>query len=152
MLFLSCVGCAAMECHGNHLPGRFSSTGAKDTMSTMVKPAKEFHEFDVGQPTAACQVMVCPSRRTLVTKGPAPTREGWSRRHRGAFLRHGDADDVFPRQAVESNALLFSLDQPTAEVWPHGEVDALDSHEHSCSDLRKRQRARATCTSNRSQA
>ena len=29
-------------------------------MSTMVKPAEEFHEFDVEQPTAACQAMVCP--------------------------------------------------------------------------------------------
>ena len=85
----------------------------EDTMSTMVKPAKEFHEFDVDQ-TAACQVMVCPCRRTLVTKRPAPTREGWSRRHRGACLRHCDTDDVFPRQVMESNALLFSLDQPKA--------------------------------------
>ena len=56
-----------MECHGDRLPGRFSNTEAKDTMSSMVKPAKELHECDVGQPTAACQVMVCLSRRTLVT-------------------------------------------------------------------------------------
>ena len=67
-------GCAAMECHGYPLPGRYVSTGAKDTMSATVKPAKEFHETDVGQPTAACQLMVCPSRSTLVTKGAAPTR------------------------------------------------------------------------------
>ena len=109
-----------MECHGDHgnrRPGRYISTLDKNTMSTAVKPAKEFHEFDVGQRTAACQMMVCPSRRTLVTtRRPAPTREGWSRRHRGACLgdgvRHGVPDDVFPRQAVESNALLFSLYLP----------------------------------------
>ena len=113
--FVSCVGCVAMECHCDRLPGRFISTGAKNTMSSMVMPAKEFHETDDGQPTAACQVLLCPSRKKLVTtKKPAPTREGWSRRHRGACLRHGDTDDVFPRQAVESNALLFSLDQPLA--------------------------------------
>ena len=35
--------------------------------------------------------------------------------------------DVFPRQAVESNALLFSLDQPTEEDSLHGVVAALDS-------------------------
>ena len=48
----------------------------------------------------------------------APTRSGRSRRHRGACLcggvRHGFPDDVFPRQAVESNDLLFSLGQPEA--------------------------------------
>ena len=60
-------GCAPMECHGDRLPGRFLSTGANDTMSAMMKPAKELHEIGVGQPSAACQVMVCPSRRTLVT-------------------------------------------------------------------------------------
>ena len=101
-----------MECHGDRLPGRYISTGAKDTMSATVKPAKEFHETDVGQ------VIVCPSTRTLDTKRPAPTREGWSRRHRGACngdeVRHGVPIDVFPRQAAESNALLFSLDQPLA--------------------------------------
>ena len=106
-----------MECHGDRLPGRYISTGDKDTMSAMMKPAKELHETGAGQPTAACQLMVCPSRRTLVTtRRPAPTRGGWSRRHRGACLgdgvRHGVPDDVFPRQAAESNALLFSLDQP----------------------------------------
>ena len=118
-----------MECHGDRLPGRYISTGAKDTM----KPANEFHETDVGQPTAACQVMVCPSRRTVVPKRPPPTREGWSRRHRGVCLRHGVPIDVFPRQAAESNALLFSL----------GEVDASDSHEQGRSGLRKSQFAAA---------
>ena len=70
-----------------------------------------------------------------------PTRAGRSRRHRGACLgdgvRHGVPDDVFPRQAVESNTLLFPLDQPTAEVWLHGEVDALDfrhAKESDCCD------------------
>ena len=70
-----------MECHGDgdRLPGRYISTGVtsgeeehaveriiemrndvdKDTMSTMVKLATEIDELrDIGQPTAACQVMV----------------------------------------------------------------------------------------------
>ena len=86
---------------------------AKDTMSATMKLAKEFHETDVGQPTAAC-----PKRKLVTTRKPTPTRTGRSRRHRGACLRHGDTDDAFPRQArhvVESNAFLFSLDQPTAK-------------------------------------
>ena len=31
---------------------------------------------------------------------------------KNAGYEDGDTDDVFPRQAAESNALLFSLDQP----------------------------------------
>ena len=58
-----------MECHGDRLPGRYASTVAKNTMSSMVKPAQELHECDVGQPTAACHVLVCPSRTTLVSQG-----------------------------------------------------------------------------------
>ena len=73
-LFLE-SGYAAMECHGDRRPWWYTSTGAKDTMSSTVKPVKELHECDVGQPTAACQVMVCPSRRTLVTKGGAKGTE-----------------------------------------------------------------------------
>ena len=72
-------------------------------MSATMKPAKELHETDVGQPTAACQVMVCPSRKTL--------------------------DDVFPRQVVESNALLSLW--ASREGWLHGQVDAFDSHEQT---------------------
>ena len=44
-------------------------------------------------------------------------------------------DDVFPRQVMESYASSF-LCRP-AVGWFPGEVDALDSHEHSRSDLRK---------------
>ena len=33
-----------------------------------------------------------------------------------SLVRHGVPGDVLPRQAVESSALLFPLDQPTAEV------------------------------------
>ena len=40
--------------------------------------------------------------------------------------------DVFPRQAVESNALLFPVDQPTAEDWLHGEVDSWPAKESDC--------------------
>ena len=36
-------------------------------MSATMKLAKEFHELDVGQPTAECP-LVCPCRRTLVTR------------------------------------------------------------------------------------
>ena len=122
-----------MECHGDRLPGRKTNTEVpsveegldverisvarsdEDTMSTMAKLAKEIDEFrDISQPTAACQVVVCPSSRTQVTKRPAPTRAGRSRRHRGACLRYGVTDDIFPRQIMESNALLFSLGQPVA--------------------------------------
>ena len=84
----------------------------KDTMSAMVKLAKKICGFcDVGQSTAESQLMT-PSERTAGYTRRAPTRAGRSRRHRGACLRRGVADDVFPRQArqvVESNALLFSL-------------------------------------------
>ena len=95
-------------------PGGLQVRGAKNTMLVTMKHAKEFHETGVGQPTAACQLMVCPSRSTLVTKGTAPTREVWSKRHRRACPRHGDTDDDLPRQVVESNALFFSLGQPVA--------------------------------------
>ena len=87
------VGCAAMECHGDHgdrLPRRYTSTVGQE------------HDGEAREGV---------SRR-------APARSGRSRRHRGACLgdevRHGVPIDVFPRQAAESNALLFSLDQPLA--------------------------------------
>ena len=40
----------------------------KDTMSATMKPAKEFHELDVGQPNVECQLMVLHSRRQLVAR------------------------------------------------------------------------------------
>ena len=42
----------------------------KDTMSSFVKLAREIDESssrDIGQPAVKCQLMVWPSRRTLVT-------------------------------------------------------------------------------------
>ena len=75
-----------MECHGDHgnrRPGRYINTGRQD------------HD--------AC----CGEARERVS----PARSGRSRRHRGACLG-GVPIVVFPRQAAESNALLFSLDQP----------------------------------------
>ena len=91
-------------------PGVNKIRRPRTRLSATMKPAKEIH---VGKPIAACQLMVLPSRRKLVTsKKPSPTRAGRSIIHRGACLRYGDTDDVFPRQArqvVESNALLFSL-------------------------------------------
>ena len=143
--------------HGNRLPGRFSNTVGSSvedghdvarvtvvrTMSAMVKLTQENDE--------SCVYVVGYGMESLVSPRPAdcgmpvdgvalqetagytaPTRAGQSRRYRGACLgddgvRHGVPDDVFPRQAVESNALLFSLDQPSAEDWLHGEVAALDS-------------------------
>ena len=53
-----------MECHGDRLRGRYISTGGQGHDVS----AKEFHELDVGQPTAECP-FVCLSRRTLVTRG-----------------------------------------------------------------------------------
>ena len=53
----------------------------------------------------------------------------------------GDADDVFPRQGVESNALLFL--SASREGWLHGQVDASGSHEQGRSGLRKSQVAAA---------
>ena len=47
--------------------GGIQVRGDKNTMSATMKPAKEFHEFDVGQPTAVCHLMVVPSRRQLVS-------------------------------------------------------------------------------------
>ena len=94
-----------MKCHGDRFPGRYTSTGGQE---------HDVSHDEAREPTAACQLMVCPSRSTLVTKGTAPTREGWSKRHRRACPRHGDTDDVLPRQVVESNALFFSLGQPVA--------------------------------------
>ena len=129
-----------MECHGDSLPGRCTNTGVtsaeeghdvdritvmrndvdKDTMSTMVKLAKEIDVLrDIGQPTAACQLMVLPSRKQLVTRGVLRPAQGGADRHRGACLRHGVTDDVFPRQprqVVESGALLFSLGQSIAKA------------------------------------
>ena len=183
-------------------------------MSAMMKPAKEFHETGVGQPTAACQVMVCPSRSTLVTMRTvtlttssrdklrramlscSPSSSRWSvtwRSRCACFLacvraglprllrllrlpreacydqergqsevekdtvtlneeqgevhpRRKDKtpnapwvasgvrsvvarlpEDVFPRQVWRAMLLFFSLDQPTAEYWPHGEVAAPES-------------------------
>ena len=44
-----------------------------------------------------------------------------------------DTDDVFPRQAVESNALLSLW--ASREGWLHGQADAFDSHEQGRSGL-----------------
>ena len=68
-------GCAAMKCHGDRLPGRDKSTGAKNTMSSMVKPAKELHECDVcGMPG-----------------------DGVSFQMNAGYEEDGDTGDVFPR-------------------------------------------------------
>ena len=101
-----------MECHCDRFPGRYISTGAKDTMSATMKPAKEFHEIDVGQPTAACQPMVSLQEKAVYDE-EASSDPRWAEhktpRSVSAAMVHGMVvtDDVFPRQAVESNALLF---------------------------------------------
>ena len=114
-----------MECHGDHLPGRYINTGvpsveeghdvvrislvrsdvAEDVMSTMVKLAKMLDQ--VGQ------------------KAPRSVSG------RCRWLRRG-APVAFPRQAVESDALL----SPSAsrEGWLHGEVGAFNSHEQGACD------------------
>ena len=112
-----------MECHGDRLPGRYTSTGAKNTMSSVMKPVKELHECDVGQPTTACQVMVCLSRRMLVTK-------------RTVTLATSSRDKLW--RAMLSLSLWASR-----EGWLHGQVDAFDSHEQGRSGLRKSQIATA---------
>ena len=73
-------GFAAMECHGDRRPGRYTNTGLEQKTPRSV----------------SWTLMVSPI-------------------------------DVFPRQAVESDALL----SPSAsrEGWLHGEVGAFDSHE-----------------------
>ena len=101
-------------------------------MSATMKPTKELHKLDVGQPTVVCQLMVVPSRRQLVTlfrpaKGGAEDTEERVLAmvaNSGPFRADQKAPrsvswrttwcplDVFPRQAAESNALLFSLVQP----------------------------------------
>ena len=95
-------------------PGGKKVLGDTDTMSATMKPAKELHKLGVGQPTAVCQLMVVPSRRQLVTLfRPA---QGGAEDTEERVLAYGmvSPDDVFPRQAAESNALLFSLVQPLA--------------------------------------
>ena len=107
-----------------------------DTMSATMKPAKEFYELDVGQPNAESQ-LVTPSDRRLVTCGrfrPAQGGAEYTEERvcgiRGVFRpAQGGADDteervccmvslfdVFPRQAVESNALSTSRPRRTA-TW-----------------------------------
>ena len=61
------------------------------------------------------------------TEIQTPSREGWSKRHRGACVRHGVTDDLFSRQVMRRPVEGRFL----------GEVNALDSHEHGRSDLRK---------------
>ena len=87
---------------------------AKNTVPATVKPAKEFRRpADCGMPGdgVSFQENAGDKRRALA-------RSGRSTRHRGGCLgdevRHGVPIDVLPRQAAESNALLFSLDQPLA--------------------------------------
>ena len=47
----------------------FESDVAEETMSVLVKLAKEICEScDIGQPAAECQLMVFPSKRKLVTQ------------------------------------------------------------------------------------
>ena len=45
-----------MDCHGDRRPGRYTSTGAKDTRSDTMKPANEFHvtlDEEQGEVTSA---------------------------------------------------------------------------------------------------
>ena len=104
-------------------------------MPATMKPAKDLHKLDVGQPTAVCQLMVVPSLRRLVTLfrpaqgGPEDTEEGvlaMMVANSGPFRAEQKAPRseswrtawchlcLFPRQAAWSNALLFSLVQPLA--------------------------------------
>ena len=55
-------------------------------MSATMKPPNEFHELDVGQPIAACQVMVCPSRRKLVVRGELRPVQGGAEDTEERFL------------------------------------------------------------------
>ena len=114
-----------MECHGDRLPGLCKNTGVNDverTMSANVRVVglcrrlRHCAPLLRGQPTCGMPVECVALQETA--GHTAPTRSGRSRRHRGACLgdgvRHGVPDDVIPRQAVESIALLFSLGQPEA--------------------------------------
>ena len=65
-------------------------------MPAVMKPAKELHETGVGQPDCGMPV------------------DGVSFR-KNAGYEDGDTDDVSPRQAVESNALL-SLSGPVEKA------------------------------------
>ena len=168
-------------CHGDHFPGRYTNTGRPSvgeghdvervtlarTMSAMVKLTQENDEScvyvigygmvplsprpaDCGKPLDGVALQEKAGYTAL-------TRAGRSRIHRGACLgdgvQHGVPDDVFPRQALESNALLFSL-KPTAEDWLHGEVVALDSRpakESDCSGSHARRVLTNSVTLNEAQ-
>ena len=99
-------GCAAMECHGDRLPGRYTGGQRHDV------------SYDEAREGAS-----------RAWRRPA---DGVSFQ-KNAGYEDGDTDDVFPQQAAESNGLLFSLDQPV--VGYIFEVDAFDSHEHGRSGL-----------------
>ena len=72
-----CEGCQVTSVEEGHDVQRVivRSDVVKETMSAMLK-------LGVGQPTAECLSRVSSTRRRLVTRRPALTREGWSRRHR----------------------------------------------------------------------
>ena len=105
----SCVGCAAMECHGDRLLGRKTCTGRR-RCDVVYREALEGLSPDCGMPGDG----VSFQKNAGYTEIQTPSREGWSKRHRGACLRHGVTDDLFPRQVMGSNALMFSLGQSKA--------------------------------------
>ena len=82
-----------MECHGDRRPGRYINTGRQD------------HDVSYDE---AREGASRAWRRPADCGMPA---DGVSFQ-KNAGYEDGDTDDVFPRQAAESNALLFSLDQP----------------------------------------
>ena len=116
----------------------------KDTMSAMVKLAKKICGFcDVGQSTAACQLMVLPSRKQLVTRGVLRPAQGGAKdteeRVYGLVSLTTSSRDEHDKLW---RAMLSCSLAADCEGWFLGEVDALDSHEKGCGDLRKSQRLR----------
>ena len=86
-------GCAAMECHGDRLPWRYLNTEC-ERHDVGYDEAREGASRDWRQP-ADCGM----------------PGYGVSFQKNAGYDEDGDTDDVFPRQAAESNALLFSLSQ-----------------------------------------
>ena len=115
----------------------------KDTMSAMVKLAKKICGFcDVGQPTAESQLMT-PSERRLASRGvPRPAQGGaedTEERVYGVVLLTTSSRDKHDKLW---RAMLSCSLAADCEGWFLGEVDALDSHEKGCGDLRKSRRLR----------
>ena len=109
-----------MECHGDRLPGRYINTGVPSVEEGHDVVRISLVRSDVAEDVMSTRVKLAKMLDQVEQKAPRSVSG------RCRWLRRG-APVVFPRQAVESDALL----SPSAsrEGWLHGEVGAFDSLE-----------------------